>query len=820
MADLTLKLIWYKLGETYSKMAEAGASMQSWFSWEDHFLDVLLIFWISFGLLIVGVINSITTFFGPLQPRISWEKPKDGVSTTVAVAQGPHQPESTFWLNSALNWFYLHYNQFPQFVDAWVQALNEQANKLGGPVQLRFERVQSGSLPPKFGEVTYDAGPEDKYVLNARIDSRDLSFAVFASQQTHEGVKLTNLVVTVLRLRGQLRIRCFRQGNDMMAEIGFSGRPDIKVQGKPVNPYMDPSDMVDVGVVQEVVRNTICLTSTTFNLSDWINQPVGRDTIPIQRQRSNEMARSSENLQHPGSAPQSPRHAQQQGQAEVFEAKEVPQTQTSAFHVPTLQTPTKIPQRPMQPKGPGDKRLFVKVIKASGLKQNAGAVDPYCVMSVDTPQQTEITNVVKSTYNPFWDEQFYFDVSRDTQEIRFEVLDKSRPQNDNFLGEAVVYCEDLARNPSTRQIIPLQGRLGVGEFVSGSVTVEFLYTDALDTSNTPRRTVETSKSMTPGGTLVTTTTTTTQRPQNSRYDATTDGSPSYIEKRTFDYNSSNPEMGTSEVVHINGVESVAETAIRALSERPPQSERSKSGKKTPAKTSTLIITGVKRLFIFFNAYKGGHCTKDKDYRKFPTDEESSRLSAPNIITESPEISHPPQTKERKSFAARIKKRFSRSKKRSLSADRASSSLREGSNYLQPPGPHSKVLMLTIDSCSIDSDLSLTTIQTSVASVRERRSLSLRDGNSSDASIGDDIDLHRVKQNEENTPSLKKSRSLGGSLKKLFRRSRKRSRSRGRGEQSRESSVSRQSRHTSQGPSREGSLTRSSQQPGQHDTVIL
>lgn len=49
----------------------------------------------------------------------------------------------------------------------------------------------------------------------------------------------------------------------------------------------------------------------------------------------------------------------------------------------------------------------------------------------------------------------------------------------------------------------------------------------------------------------------------------------------------------AEVVHINGVESVAETAIRALS------ERSKSGKKTPLKTSTLIITGVKRVSIVY-----------------------------------------------------------------------------------------------------------------------------------------------------------------------------------------------------------------------------
>ena len=44
--------------------------------------------------------------------------------------------------------------------------------------------------------------------------------------------------------------------------------------------------------------------------------------------------------------------------------------------------------------------------------------------------------------------------------------------SENFLGEALVYCEDLQKNPSSRQIIPLQGRLGAGEFVSGSITVE------------------------------------------------------------------------------------------------------------------------------------------------------------------------------------------------------------------------------------------------------------------------------------------------------------------------------------------------------------
>lgn len=54
-------------------------------------------------------------------------------------------------------------------------------------------------------------------------------------------------------------------------------------------------------------------------------------------------------------------------------------------------------------------------------------------------------------------------------------------------------------------------------------------------------------------------------------------------------------------------------------------------------------------------------------------------------------------KKKESLGTRLKKKFSRPKKRSLSADRASSSVREGSNYLQPPegsvSPRSKGLLI-------------------------------------------------------------------------------------------------------------------------------
>ena len=97
--------------------------------------------------------------------------------------------------------------------------------------------------------------------------------------------------------------------------------------------------MVDIGVTEEVVRNAICLASTTFNVSKWIEgqddgSRIRPEDVHIQRQRSNEM-QPPENLQHHGSTPASPRLAQQQA-FEPIEVKETPlqqQQQHSAVRV-------------------------------------------------------------------------------------------------------------------------------------------------------------------------------------------------------------------------------------------------------------------------------------------------------------------------------------------------------------------------------------------------------------------------------------------------------------------------------------------------------
>lgn len=55
---------------------------------------------------------------------------------------------------------------------------------------------------------------------------------------------------------------------------------------------------------------------------------------------------------------------------------------------------------------PGERRLLVKVVKASDLGGQQGCFEPYCVVEVDDPPQKHQTSVKKNTVSPIWDEAF------------------------------------------------------------------------------------------------------------------------------------------------------------------------------------------------------------------------------------------------------------------------------------------------------------------------------------------------------------------------------------------------------------------------------
>lgn len=134
MADVTLRLIIYRLGEGYKNMEEKWGQFLEWyseFSWRRvDVLDMLFLGWLLAAFLVVGAINLYLRFFG--LPRYRKGGVLNGiVSRGLGLGGAPalRGGETANWINSALSWLYLHYNSTPELVEAWLKALNDEARK-------------------------------------------------------------------------------------------------------------------------------------------------------------------------------------------------------------------------------------------------------------------------------------------------------------------------------------------------------------------------------------------------------------------------------------------------------------------------------------------------------------------------------------------------------------------------------------------------------------------------------------------------------------------------------------------------------------------
>lgn len=154
MADITLKLIWYRLSLTYSKMATAASSWYTDLDFDSYVLDLLLLAWCAGAAIIVVSVNSLKSALGPVIRQPAAERIRDyaaagdGAFASVP-ARDQHGRESCQWFNTAVSWLYLHYYHSPIYVDEWVKALNDQLSKLGVQVFFVFS-VTSYSLRKLF----------------------------------------------------------------------------------------------------------------------------------------------------------------------------------------------------------------------------------------------------------------------------------------------------------------------------------------------------------------------------------------------------------------------------------------------------------------------------------------------------------------------------------------------------------------------------------------------------------------------------------------------------------------------------------------------
>uniref|UniRef100_UPI0034E062C8 phospholipid transfer protein C2CD2L isoform 3 n=1 Tax=Mus musculus TaxID=10090 RepID=UPI0034E062C8 len=278
--------------------------------------------------------------------------------------------------------------------------------------------------------------------------------------------------------------------------------------------------------------------------------------------------------------------------------------------VPSEKPPT---MSQAQPSIPRPTRLFLRQLRASHLGSELGGTEELCCAAeLDNPMQQKWTKPMRAGPEVEWTEDLALDLGPQSRELTLKVLRSSSCGDAELLGQATLPVGSPSRPMSRRQVCPLTPGPGKSLSPAATVTAELHYEQGsprnlgTPTSSTPRpsitptKKIELDRTIMPDGTVVTTVTTVQSRP---RVDGKLDSpsrSPSKVEvteKMTTVLSESsgpsNASHSSSRESHLsNGLDPVAETAIRQLTE-----PSGRAAKKTPTKRSTLIISGVSKVPI-------------------------------------------------------------------------------------------------------------------------------------------------------------------------------------------------------------------------------
>ena len=130
MADITAKLIAYRLSESFTNMANWYSEVAEWyqheFSWRSvEILDMLVLGWVLLALVVVGLINIYLHFFGPWRKGLS----SRGKGLAPAVGVQDSAGETCHWVNAAISWLHSQTITSLRLSDSWLQALNKESEK-------------------------------------------------------------------------------------------------------------------------------------------------------------------------------------------------------------------------------------------------------------------------------------------------------------------------------------------------------------------------------------------------------------------------------------------------------------------------------------------------------------------------------------------------------------------------------------------------------------------------------------------------------------------------------------------------------------------
>ncbi|XP_030188426.1 phospholipid transfer protein C2CD2L isoform X2 [Lynx canadensis] len=440
---------------------------------------------------------------------------------------------------------------------AWVRALNEQACRDGSSIQIAFEEVPQ--LPPRasISHVTCVDQSERTMVLHCQLSAEEVMFPVSVTQQSPAAVSMETYHVTLTLPPTQLEVSLEEIPDEgLLVSWAFTDRPDLSLTVLPkLQARERGEEQVDLSTIEELIEDAIVSTQPAMMVN--------------------------------------------------LRACSAPGGLVSSEKPPTVPQAQPAISRPI--------RLFLRQLRASHLGgELEGTGELCCVAELDNPAQQKWTKPTSAGPDVQWTDDLALDLGPQSRELTLKVLRNSSSGDTELLGQVTLPVGSPSRPLSRRQVCPLT--LGPGKALgpAATIAVELQYeegsprnlgTPAPSTprpSITPTKKIELDRTIMPDGTIVTTVTTVQSRPRVEGKLDSPSRSPSKVEvtekTTTVLSESSGPSSAShssSRESHLsNGLDPVAETAIRQLTE-----PSGRAAKKTPTKRSTLIISGVSKVPI-------------------------------------------------------------------------------------------------------------------------------------------------------------------------------------------------------------------------------
>ncbi|NWI55126.1 C2C2L protein, partial [Calyptomena viridis] len=428
-------------------------------------------------------------------------------------------------------------------------------------VQIIFE--EGPQLPPStnINCVTCKGQSDHSMVLCCHLSAEAVKFPVSVTQQSPVAVSVDTYHVTLAVLQAQVEIHLEETQNEgLLVSWMFKDRPDLDLLVLPRFQLPEKDEgRADLSTIKDLIEDTIVSTQPAMTVS-LMACTAGASMVP-----SNKLTRES---------------------------------------------PSGVAAAPLGSK------LLLRNLRVLNLGcQGKGVVGEIrCVAELDSPPQQKWTRVMTAgsagaAGEMEWNEELFLELGPKSKELKLQVLESNNRGGDVLLAYATLLIDSLGKQPSGRQVCSLAPGAGQSLTAEAAITLELLFqeppaslnaqhTTSLRTSITPTKKVEMDRTIMPDGTIVTTVTTIQSRPKADCKLDSPSRSPSKVEvtekKTTVLLETGCPHgplLSGSRDGHMpNGLDPVAETAIRQLTET-----NNKTTKKTPTKRSTLIISGVSKV---------------------------------------------------------------------------------------------------------------------------------------------------------------------------------------------------------------------------------